>query len=199
MKSLQDVIHAMEQDGMKTVNKLYPDLTLVKSVKNGESENIGGMGDEDWMYSKSYDITVAVCAHMNTPAYVFKGTTLSATELAKAKSTSTEMAAMTTAKGTSYQNYSEAVMNSALKSGQKVIVFFHAEWCATCRALEANIKANLTQIPANVLILQANFDTETALKQKYGITVKTSFAVLNADGSLEKKLVGPKDLQEILK
>ena len=102
-------------------------------------------------------------------------------------------------KDTGYQMYSEALVDSALKSGQKVAIFFHASWCPSCRALDEAIKSNLSQIPSNTIIVQANYDTETALKQKYGVTVQTTVITLKSDGSLDQKMIGPKTLVDILK
>jgi len=39
-KTAQDEVHAMKQDGMKTVSGLYPDLAFVKAAKQGTAENI---------------------------------------------------------------------------------------------------------------------------------------------------------------
>jgi Thioredoxin len=46
------------------------------------------------------------------------------------------------------------------------IIFFHAPWCPTCKAGEADINANLDKIPEGFQILKTDFDTSTALKQK---------------------------------
>ena len=102
-------------------------------------------------------------------------------------------------KDTGYQMYSEALVDSALKSGQKVAIFFHASWCPSCRALERTLTSNASQIPQDTIILQANYDTETALKQKYGVTVQTTVITLKSDGSLDQKMIGPKTLADILK
>ena len=102
-------------------------------------------------------------------------------------------------KDTGYQMYSETLVDSALKSGQKVAIFFHASWCPSCRALEKTLISNASQIPQDTIILQANYDTETALKQKYGVTVQTTVITLKSDGSLDQKMIGPKTLADILK
>lgn len=99
---------------------------------------------------------------------------------------------------TGYQAYSESFAGSALKEGKKVAIFFHASWCPNCQALDETIKASLSQIPANTLILKADYDTETALKQKYGVTIQTTVVTLKSDGSLDKKILGPKSVAEIL-
>ncbi len=46
-------------------------------------------------------------------------------------------------KPTGYMNYDEMKVNEALASGQKVVLFFHASWCPTCRALDSAINNDL--------------------------------------------------------
>lgn len=101
-------------------------------------------------------------------------------------------------KETGYQAYSESRVNAALKEGQKIYVFFHADWCPSCKALDADIEANLSLIPANTLVFKADYDSETALKQKYGVTVQTTVIALGTDGSLAKKTLGVTSLKALL-
>jgi thiol-disulfide isomerase/thioredoxin len=63
------------------------------------------------------------------------------------------------------------------------IIFFHAPWCPTCKAGETDINANLDKIPANFQILKTDFDTSTALKQKYGVTSQSTFVKVDKDGN----------------
>lgn len=99
---------------------------------------------------------------------------------------------------TGYQAYSDSLASSALKEGKKVAIFFHASWCPNCQALDETIKSHLSEIPGSTLILKADYDTETALKQKYGVTMQTTVVTLKSDGSLDKKILGPKSVAEIL-
>lgn len=79
-----------------------------------------------------------------------------------------------------------------------VILFFKATWCPSCRALDADIKDNLGQIPSGVTILELNYDTETALKQKYGVTYQHTLVQVDADGTLIKKWDGSPSLSALL-
>ena len=66
----------------------------------------------------------------------------------------------------SYETY--APEKVALASAtHDVVLFFRASWCPTCRALDADIKANLSKIPESLAILDMNYDNSIALKQKY--------------------------------
>jgi thiol-disulfide isomerase/thioredoxin len=63
------------------------------------------------------------------------------------------------------------------------VIFFHAPWCPTCKAGEADINANLDKIPENFQILKTDFDTSTALRQKYGVTSQSTFVKVDKDGN----------------
>jgi thiol-disulfide isomerase/thioredoxin len=84
------------------------------------------------------------------------------------------------AKG-SYEAYAPEKLAKA-KEGD-VVLFFRASWCPTCRALDADIKANLGSIPAGVTILDVNYDDSTPLKQKYGVTYQHTFVQIDANGA----------------
>ena len=79
-----------------------------------------------------------------------------------------------------YVAYSPAALTAASQNGRAVL-FFYADWCPTCRAADAEYKANPAGIPADVTILQVNYDTATALKQKYNIVYQHSY--IQVDGS----------------
>lgn len=71
-----------------------------------------------------------------------------------------------------------------------VILFFHADWCPTCRGLENNINSNAENIPANVTLLKVNFDTEAELKKKYGVVRQHTLVQVDAAGNEIKTFTG---------
>lgn len=85
----------------------------------------------------------------------------------------------------SYEAYAPEKVAAAGDS--KVLLFFHADWCPLCRPLDADIKANLPSIPSGVMILKVNYDTETALKQKYGVTYQHTIVEVDSTGAMVKK------------
>lgn len=95
----------------------------------------------------------------------------------------------------SFVEYNSDLLQNA-KDG-KVVVFFHAKWCPTCRALELDINNHLDDIPADLTILKTDYDTETALKKKYGITVQHSLVQVDADGNELKQWVGSPTLDKL--
>ena len=100
-------------------------------------------------------------------------------------------------KAGSYEAY--APEKVALASAtHDVVLFFRASWCPTCRAVDADIKANLSKIPLSLAILDVNYDNSTALKQKYGVTYQHTFVQVDKDGNLIKKWSGSPTLSALV-
>ncbi len=99
-----------------------------------------------------------------------------------------EGAAMVAKAGT-YEAYSPEKIALAAAKGN-VVLNFSAAWCPKCRSLEADIKANLHNIPGNLTILKVDYDTATALKKKYGVTFQHTMVQVDKDGTLIKKWSG---------
>jgi len=100
-------------------------------------------------------------------------------------------------KGGQYVPYDASKIAFA-KEG-KVVLFFRASWCPTCRALDANIKANLSQIPQNVLILDVDYDKSADLKKQYGVTYQHTLVQVDASGNMIAKWSGSDGLSDLLK
>jgi thioredoxin 1 len=87
-----------------------------------------------------------------------------------------------------FTDYDPALLANA-ESGD-VILFFHASWCPSCRALERSIENNLSDLPADVTILQIDFDNSSELRQKYGVTRQHTLVRVDAEGGLIETLDG---------
>lgn len=79
-----------------------------------------------------------------------------------------------------------------------VVLYFHANWCPTCRALDADIMAHLKDIPANLTILKVDYDNSVELKKKYGVTYQHTMVEVDANGTLIKKWAGSPKLADLL-
>ncbi|MBA3679541.1 thioredoxin family protein [Candidatus Saccharibacteria bacterium] len=84
----------------------------------------------------------------------------------------------------SYIDYSSTVIKDT--AGTKLL-FFYAAWCPQCRALEADIKTK--GVPPGVTIIKVDYDTNQTLRQKYGVTLQTTVALVDDQGNLVKKFV----------
>jgi len=95
----------------------------------------------------------------------------------------------------SFETYSAEIVAEA--EGD-IIIFFHATWCPSCRALINDIESNMSAIPAGTTILKADYDTETELKKKYGVTTQHTLVQIDKDGTLIKKWSGGSKLANLL-
>ena len=76
-----------------------------------------------------------------------------------------------------YTEYSESAVLST--AGIKLL-FFHAPWCPQCRAMEASIQQG--GVPDGVTIFKVDYDTNQGLRQKYGVTLQTTFVKVDDKG-----------------
>jgi thiol-disulfide isomerase/thioredoxin len=97
----------------------------------------------------------------------------------------------------SYLPYDEKILTESLKSGKKVALFFHANWCPTCRNLDEHINKELSTIPADTMIFKVDYDDSDSLKQKYGVTSQSVTLVLNTDGSVKSRKIGARNVADI--
>lgn len=84
-------------------------------------------------------------------------------------------------------------------TNMKNVIFFAASWCPTCRYLDRAINENLTNIPSDLTILKADYDAETALKQKYGVTYQHTLVQVDQDGNQINKWNGGYSIEDIVK
>ena len=80
----------------------------------------------------------------------------------------------------SFRGYSASAVSAA--EGDVVIGFF-ASWCPSCRALESDIDNSASDIPSDLTILKADYDSESALKKKYGVTSQHTLVQVDASGN----------------
>ena len=83
-----------------------------------------------------------------------------------------------------YADYSDTVIAST--TGTKLL-FFHAKWCTQCLALEKDILAK--GLPSNLTIIKVDYDTNQKLRQKYGVTLQTTFVKVDDNGNLVQKYI----------
>ncbi|MEK7579284.1 MAG: thioredoxin family protein [Patescibacteria group bacterium] len=99
-------------------------------------------------------------------------------------------------KAGSYEAYAPEKLARA-ETGD-VVLFFHASWCPSCRGLNSDIEKNLSAIPPEVSILKVDYDTESALKKKYGVTYQHTLVQVDADGAMIKKWSGSPTLSSLV-
>lgn len=97
----------------------------------------------------------------------------------------------------SYEAYDASKL--AMAESGKVVLFFRAAWCPSCKALDADIKANMASIPEGVTILDVDYDTSAELKKKYGVTMQHTLVQVDAKGNLIMKWSGGGTLDSVVK
>ena len=96
----------------------------------------------------------------------------------------------------SYETYAPEKL--AKENSGDVVLFFRASWCPTCKAVDADIRSRISLIPDGLTILDVDYDTSSALKQKYGVTYQHTFVQVQADGTLIKKWSGSPTLAALV-
>lgn len=200
----EDIVHAMKPNGMDEILSLFPDLEVVDTIMADDPRNLLEQNPEPWMYSPSSDVTVIVCTEMNTPGHVFRGKSIAQEDIDGVKKAMKEMMddmdamedkgedeekmADTSKSSAQYVEYSADAFAS--HTGKQVL-FFHAEWCPTCRNWEAKIKKELSNLPDGTHIVQADYDAESELKKKYGVTVQSTAVFIDENGEMVSKAGDP--------
>jgi thiol-disulfide isomerase/thioredoxin len=107
-----------------------------------------------------------------------------------AEDTDTPEVAEAPAVNRQYVAHTDELYQSLLGS-EPMILFFHAEWCPTCRIMEAQIQENWDDFPEGTNILKVNFDTAKDLRTTYNITSQSTVVVLDRDGNVTKTVAFP--------
>lgn len=76
-----------------------------------------------------------------------------------------------------YVEYSPELVSST--PGDKLL-FFHADWCSQCVALEEDIEAS--GVPEGVTIFKVDYDSNQDLRQEYGVTIQTTMVKVDDNG-----------------
>ena len=86
--------------------------------------------------------------------------------------------AIATLAGAGESAYSAAAFERALAAGTPTIVHFRASWCPTCKAQRPIVDALLHEPKRkDVTLFVADYDTESALKQRLHVAQQSTFVV----------------------
>lgn len=79
-----------------------------------------------------------------------------------------------------------------------IVLDFYASWCPSCRKLKKDIESSLGEIPSDLNLVVVNYDAETSLKNKYGVTRQHTMVQVDSQGNLIKKWSGGSTLESIV-
>lgn len=94
-----------------------------------------------------------------------------------------------------YEEYSE---DKVMNAEGDIVLFFHATWCPTCKSLSSNIESNSANIPAGTTILKLDYDSNTELRKKYGVTTQHTLVQIDSNGNLISKWTGSPTLSSLV-
>jgi thiol-disulfide isomerase/thioredoxin len=97
--------------------------------------------------------------------------------------------------GGDYVEYSDTAIADAKGT---ILLFFHATWCPQCRSLDSDIVAS--GVPDDVTIIKVDYDSHQDLRQKYGVTMQTTFVKVDSAGGALSSFVAYSDprLQSVI-
>lgn len=96
-----------------------------------------------------------------------------------------------------YVSLNEYQSNKSAYSGGKVVLFFNASWCPTCKVLNESLVKQTESFPKDLIVVNVDYDKETELKSKYGIKVQHTLVQIDSSGNQIAKWSGGGDLQSI--
>lgn len=198
----QELAGKMSRNGMQQMQAIFPDLKKAYDIPDQDPRNLMQAGPEALYVSSEGNLAVSVCVEADSPLHLFKTTNPLQADFTQVKQDTEKMMQEEEGKkknsgitsftedAPQYLSYSQATYDS-LVGKKPVALFFHADWCPVCRKMETDIKGDLGNFPKGTKLIQVDYDTATALKQQYGITMQSIVVVLNAQGEVVAKLNGP--------
>lgn len=75
---------------------------------------------------------------------------------------------------------------STLAAEGTTVVFFYAAWCPNCRATIAELNARWAEVNPDLTVVIADYDKESALKSRFGVTYQDTFVLLDNEGNSVK-------------
>ena len=87
--------------------------------------------------------------------------------------------------------------------GKRVVLFFFANWCPTCKPADEDFTKNMSKIPRDIMVVRVNYndsDTdqdEKDLAKKYGITYQHTYVQIDETGNEVRKWNGG-NLEELV-
>lgn len=132
-------------------------------------------------------VTLAACSSTATDSESSAPSTALATSATSNSSPPSSPAASIPGSFISLSDYEG---NKAKYANSNVVFFFDASWCPTCKEAKQNFVDAAGQFPKNLTIVDVDYDSNTELRQKYGVTVQHTFVQVDSRGNMIKKWSG---------
>ncbi len=76
------------------------------------------------------------------------------------------------------------------------VLFFHAQWCPSCKA--ANLEFEWEDNTIGLDVVKVDYDEYDDLKSKYGVVSQHTFVLVDAQGNMLKRWYGSRNYADIL-
>jgi len=81
---------------------------------------------------------------------------------------------------------------------ERVVLYFSAPWCSTCKILDEDIAANQDIIPSDLTILKVDYDSHFALRRQYSVTSQHTLVLIDNQENEVQRWNGTQDLIQVL-
>ncbi len=85
--------------------------------------------------------------------------------------------------GTTVVSYSPGCAERYAALGKKTVLFFRAYWCGACADAAAHIADEAASGPADLVVIEVDYDDSAELKRRYGVTLQHTFVQVDRDGA----------------
>ena len=81
-----------------------------------------------------------------------------------------------------YEQYMEH-SDAAMHHDGRTVLFFDASWCPDCQKLKNALSSEHDVIPADVTVVDVDYDSHNDLRKQYGVTMQHTFVEVDAQGN----------------
>lgn len=81
-----------------------------------------------------------------------------------------------------YEQYMEH-SDAAMHHDGRTVLFFDASWCPDCQKLKNALRSEHDVIPADVTVVDVDYDSHNDLRKQYGVTMQHTFVEVDAQGN----------------
>lgn len=81
-----------------------------------------------------------------------------------------------------YEQYMEHA-DAAMHHDGRTVLFFDASWCPDCQKLKNALSSEHDVIPADVTVVDVDYDSHSDLRKQYGVTMQHTFVEVDAQGN----------------
>lgn len=84
-----------------------------------------------------------------------------------------------------------AYHDGVIGNGETSVLFFHAAWCPFCKQADKDLTQWYGSTGFPLSVYKVDYDTQTELKARYGVTTQHTFVKIDGSGNAVKTIVGP--------